>query len=156
MRRTLLSRIVSRLIAKPALCVATISAFGVAAAGCGGGDPGEHVDRPLVRQFSPVISPIDFNTLQQNPTFTDDKLTVSTDPQYPGEIVIFFQDDTEIDAASVFLGGDPTLGTDPNAVVVLHYVPGSGNVELPLAKVIVEKDRIRLLPDALWNLDVNG
>ena len=60
-------------------------------AGCGGGAPGEHIQPPLVRSFSPYMSPINFNTLQQTPTFTDGMLTVSTDPNYPGKIVVYPQ-----------------------------------------------------------------
>src|SRR5690349_1914189 len=53
-------------------------------AGCGGGAPSSHVERPVVRAFSPFVSPINFgsSTLTQNPTFTNGKLTISTDPTY--------------------------------------------------------------------------
>src|SRR5947207_9340825 len=44
----------------------------VVAAGCGvgGSSAKNNVQHPLVRQFSPTMSPIDFNTGQANPTFT--------------------------------------------------------------------------------------
>src|SRR5262245_53264161 len=54
-------------------------------AGCGGGGSSkDHVERPVVRSFSPFVSPINFNTatLTQNPTFTNGFLTQSTDPVY--------------------------------------------------------------------------
>ncbi len=109
-------------------------AFGVLSAvaalslttGCGGGAPGsgswENIPHPLVRQFSPTMSPIDFNTLQANPTFTDGMLTVSTDPRYPGEIVIFFQEGEpfqDINGNSAF---DPN-GLDPDGIGPLPTSP---------------------------------
>ncbi len=115
----------------------------------GGGDGGGAIQAPLVRAFSPFMSPIDFNTLQQNPTYTDGFLTVSTDSNYPGKIVVFFQDRTQIDPASVFVGGDPNLGLDLSALQILQYIPGSGNVELPLSAVQVEPDRIICTPASL-------
>ena len=47
-----------------------------ATAGCGGGGSpaSNNVAHPLVRQFSPTMSPIDFSTGQANPTFTDGNL----------------------------------------------------------------------------------
>lgn len=54
--------------------------------GGGGGDSSDHLERPVVRSFSPFVSPINFNTstLTQNPTFTNGTLTVSTDTSvYP-------------------------------------------------------------------------
>lgn len=44
--------------------------------GCGGGAPSEHVERPVVRWFSPNLSPIVFEdgSVNQNPTFTDSLL----------------------------------------------------------------------------------
>ena len=111
-------------------------------AGCGGGGPGgspasANVPHPLVRAFSPAMSPIDFNTGQANPTYTDGFLTVSTDPAYPGQIVVFFQAGTAIDKNSVFIGGNPALGLDLTAFQVLHYIPGTGNVPLPYSQVDV-------------------
>jgi hypothetical protein len=80
-------------------------------AACGGGIA-KHIEEPMVRGFSPVVSPIDFNTLQQNPTFTNGMLTDSIDPNYPGKIVIIFQHDTILDPSSVFTGGDPLKRDD--------------------------------------------
>jgi len=114
------------------------------AGGCGaGGAPtSDHVQEPVVRSFSPFMSPFDFNTLQQNPTFTDAGLTISTDPTqdppgslnylYRGKIVIYFQAETEIDPASVFIGGVPFLGPDPSALAVTQEIPGVGNVPIPV------------------------
>ena len=113
--------------------------------GCGGGSASDRVDRPVVRNFSPFLSPIDFNTLQQNPTFTNSDLTVSTDPNYPGKIVVFFQSSTEIAPASVFLGGNPFLGVDPSALQVTQEIPGTGNVQIPI-EVEVLADRIICQP----------
>lgn len=115
-------------------------------AGCGvGGGKNTHVDRPVVRSFSPFLSPLDLNSLLQNPTFTNGALTVSTDPAYPGKVVIFFQEDTEIDPASVFLGGSSALGVDPSSLQFTQEIPGTGNVLVPV-HVTVEADRIILQP----------
>jgi hypothetical protein len=131
--------------------VISFAFLGGVLAGCGGGGSAasSNVPHPLVRQFSPSMSPIDFNTGQANPTFTDGNLNVSTDPAYPGEIVVFFQTDTAIDPASVFVGGNPTLGIDYSAFQVLQYIPGTGNVPLPYSQVIVENDKIRFIPATL-------
>lgn len=128
-----------------------LAGFALAMVACGGGgiNDGRSIDAPLVRGFSPFMSPIDFNTLQQSPTYTDGLLTVSTDANYPGKIVIFFQADTILDASSVFTGGDPNLGVDLSALQILRYIPGSGNVELPLSEVRVEADRIICTPATL-------
>ena len=53
------------------------------------------------------MSPIDLNSGIANPTFTDGNLLISTDPAYPGKIVIFFNSGTKIDSRTVFLAGDP-------------------------------------------------
>src|SRR5262245_6098991 len=125
----------------------------VAAVGCGGGAPGSpasaNVPHPLVRQFSPTMSPIDFNTGLANPTFTDGMLTVSTDPAYPGKIVVFFQSETKIDPKTVFIGGNPALGIDLSAFQVLQDIPGTGLVPLPAAAVTVLDDRIIFTPATL-------
>ena len=123
----------------------------LAAAGCGGGGSAasSNVAHPMVRQFSPTMSPMDFNTGQANPTFTDGNLTVSTDPAYPGEIVVFFQANTAIDPRTVFVGGNPTLGVDFSAFQVLQFIPGTGNVPLAYSQVIVERDKIRFIPATL-------
>jgi hypothetical protein len=133
--------------------IATVAAvFG--STGCGGA-PGSaasnNVPHPLVRQFSPTMSPIDFNTLQASPTFTDPLLTVSTDPSYPGKIVIFFQNNTVLDPNTVFIGGNPNLGIDLNAVQILQFIPGTGNVPLRPAPngVQVLNDRIIFTPAGL-------
>ncbi len=131
------------------LSVVGLLAMAMLVVACGGGSDGPKVTAPLVRGFSPVVSPMDFNTLQQNPTFTDGLLTTSTDPNYPGKIVIFFQADTVLDPRSVFVGGDPSLGVDLSSLAVLQYVPGTGNVRLPLASVQVEADRIICTPATL-------
>ncbi len=113
--------------------------------GCGGGsgiangsDSDKHVQEPVVRNFSPFMSPMDFNTLQQNPTFTDSQLVVSTDPRFLGKIVIFFQSQTNLDPASVFIGGNPFLGPDPSALKVQREVPGVGNVLIPVRVELVD------------------
>ncbi len=139
-----------RSVARGRLAGALLVAFGLLAASCGGGGPtNHHVQSPLVRGFSPFMSPIDFNTNQQSPTFTDGNLTVSTDSRYPGKIVIFFQSETTLDPKSIFVGGDPGLGLDLSALQVLQYIPGSGNVELPLSQVEVQSDRIVCTPAVL-------
>jgi len=84
------------------------------------------------------MSPIDFNTLQQNPTFTDTKLTVSTDPRFLGKMVIYFQAGTNLDTSSVFLGGNPFLGPDPSALQVTREVPGVGNVLVPVEVTVLD------------------
>jgi hypothetical protein len=123
-----------------------------AVVGCGGGGgspAGNNVQHPLVRQFSPTMSPIDFNTGLANPTFTDGMLTVSTDPAYPGKIVVFFQSETKIDPKSVFIGGNPALGIDLSAFQVLQDIPGTGLVPLQAAQVDVFDDRIVFTPATL-------
>jgi hypothetical protein len=137
---------------RTALSLAVVSAL---ATGCGGGVGGsaasKNVPHPLVRQFSPTMSPIDFATGQANPTFTDGNLLVNTDPAYPGKICIFFQTATAIDPNSVFIGGNPTLGIDLSALQILRYIPGTGNVPLAAAAngVEVQNDRIIFTPAAL-------
>ena len=131
------------------LSLVGLLAVGMLLVACGGGSDGPKVTAPLVRAFSPVVSPMDYNSFQQNPTFTDGLLTTSTDPNYPGKIVIFFQSDTILDPASVFVGGDPSLGVDLSSLAVLQYVPGTGNVRLPLASIQVEADRIICTPATL-------
>ncbi len=124
-------------------------------AGCGGGAPGSasgnNVPHPLVRQFSPTMSPINIDTGQATPTYTDGMLTVSTDPLYPNKIVIFFQVATKLDPKSVFIGGTPALGIDLSALQILQYIPGTGNVPLPAATngVDVQDDRIIFTPATL-------
>ena len=135
------------------ICVALLI---VIVPGCGGSDASNHVQEPLVRNFSPHLSPIDFNNLIQNPTFTNSALTVSTDPNYPGKIVIFFQDETEIDPSSVFTGGNPFLGPDPSALQITREVPGVGNQLIPVS-VTVDKDRIICQPQPPFaTVDING
>ncbi len=109
--------------------------------GCGaanGTDPDHHVQEPVVRNFSPFMSPMDFNTLLQNPTFTDAKLQVSTDPRFLGKIVIFFQSDTNLDPATIFTGGTQFLQPDPSALKVQREVPGVGNVLVPVQVTLVD------------------
>jgi hypothetical protein len=108
------------------------------ACGAGGSSDKKHVQEPVVRNFSPFMSPIDFNTLQQNPTFTDAGLLVSTDARFPGKIVIFCNEDTSIASSSVFLGGNPFLGPDPSALQVTREVPGVGNVQVPVQVSLVD------------------
>ncbi|MGE0193020.1 MAG: hypothetical protein AB7T63_13370 [Planctomycetota bacterium] len=116
-------------------------------AGCGGGNgSSKSIQDPEVRNFSPFMSPIDFGSLLQNPTFTNSSLTATTDPNYPGQIVIFFQPQTEIDPRSVFIGGNPALGeVDPAAIQITQEVPGSGNFLIPI-DVEVQPDRIICQP----------
>ncbi len=129
----------TRLITSLALVPALVLALGVVA-GCGGGsDSSKHVQEPVVRNFSPFMSPIDFNTLQQNPTFTDAALTVSTDPNHPGKIVIYFQPDTDINPGTIFTGGNPFLGPDPLALTIQREVPGTGNVQVPVEVTLVDR-----------------
>jgi hypothetical protein len=122
-------------------------------AGCGGGgsDSSNNVPHPMVRQFSPSMSPIDLNTGQASPTYTDSFLLQTTDPAYPGKIVIFFQSDTQLDPASVFIGGNPALGLDLSALQILQYIPGVGNVPLEAAPNGIEvlADRIIFTPAAI-------
>jgi hypothetical protein len=150
-------------------------------AGCGGGIGGspssKHVQEPVVRQFSPVMSPIDFNTLIQHPTFTDSSVNVSIDTRFctptifngsswvcntavpyhsifKGKLVIFFQAGTFIDPATVFIGGNPFLGPDPSALQVTREVPGVGNVQVPVQVQVVDavdSDGDGLLPPPLGN-----
>jgi hypothetical protein len=128
-----------------------VAAFLPLAAGCGGGGgspAGNNVPHPLVRQFSPTMSPIDLNTLQANPTYTDGHLLVSTDPAYPGKIVIFFNEGTQLDPGSVFIGGNPALGIDLSALQIVQFIPGIGNVPVEPAPNGVEvlADRIIFTP----------
>lgn len=115
--------------------------------GCGGGgSSGGRVPDPVVKNFSPFMSPIDFGSLLQNPTFTNSSLTATTDPNYPGKIVIFFQPETSLDARSVFIGGNPALGeVDPAAIQITQEVPGFGNYLIPI-DVEVQPDRIICQP----------
>lgn len=133
------------------LAVATLSAATVACGGGGGSPAGNNVPHPMVRQFSPSMSPIDLDSGIANPTFTDGNLLVSTDPAYPGKIVIFFNQGTKLDPKTVFLQGDPAQSLDPSSVQILRYIPGTGIVPLPPAPngVLVESDRIVFTPASL-------
>jgi len=125
------------------------------AAGCGGGAPGSptgnNVPHPVVVQFSPTMSPINTDTGQANPTYTDGALTVNTDPAYPGRIVVFFQGTTQLDPGSAFIGGNPALGLDLSAIQFLQFIPGTGNIPLVPATngVQVLDDRIIFTPATL-------
>ncbi len=123
--------------------VVLVAAMGLLV-GCGGGIGGsnsdKHVQEPVVRNFSPFMSPLDFNTLQQNPTFTDGALTVSTDPLHPGKIVIYFQDETAIDVSSIFTGGNPFLGPDPLALTIQQEIPGTGNVQVQVEVTVIDRN----------------
>ena len=135
------------------LALGTLGILGTSGCGGGGGLGGSpasnNIQHPLVRQFSPTMSPIDFNTGLANPTYTDGDLTVSTEPAYPGKICVFFQTGTQIDKNTVFLGGNPALGLDLSAFQVLRYIPGTGNVPLPYSQVDVLDDRIIFTPQTL-------
>jgi hypothetical protein len=139
-------------VSRTVLSLAVLSALTTACGGgMGGSDPGDNVPHPLVRQFSPFMSPIDFGTGQANPTFTDGLLTINTEPAYPGKICVFFQEGTEIDPNSVFIGGNPTLGIDLSSLQILRFIPGTGNVPLQPAANGVEvlADRIIFTPASL-------
>lgn len=134
------ARFRSALVLAPAL-----AAMGLGG-GCGGSSSGPNIQVPVVRNFSPVMSPIDFLTFVQNPTFTDSGLVLTTaDPIYHGKIVIFFQAETSLAPSSVFIGGNPVLGVDPNSLFVTQEIPGVGNVPIPI-DVTVESDRIICQP----------
>ncbi len=126
LRRTRITTIVTAVLATT-LILTTACGGGV-----GGSSADRHVDRPVVRSFSPFLSPIDFGNLQQNPTFSNNALTSSTDPRFPGEIVITFQESTVIDFGTVFLGGSPALGVDPSALQITQEIPGVGNITIPV------------------------
>lgn len=134
---------------------ATLVAINSLLTGCGGGGnisgspASANVPHPLVRQFSPTMSPINIDTGQANPTYTDGNLLSSTDPLYPGKICVFFQSKTKIDPKSVFIGGNPALGIDLSALQILQYIPGTGNVPLAAANVQVLDDRIIFTPATL-------
>ncbi len=135
-----------------AVALAALSAFATACGGgVGGSSPGENVPHPLVRQFSPTMSPIDLNSGIANPTFTDGNLLISTDPAYPGKIVIFFNSGTQIDPRTVFLAGDPSSPLDPSSIQILRFIPGTGNVPLAAAPngIQVLDDRIVFTPATL-------
>lgn len=153
-----------------------LGALGLAA-GCGGGGSSskDHVERPVVRSFSPFVSPINFNTatLTQNPTFTNGTLTQSTDPVYReqewrnaaglkvapgtpgannygefGRIVIYFNEGahgTSLSAASI-VSSDPADPLNHSALLVTKFTPGVGNEILPISGIIVEPTRIILKP----------
>ncbi len=134
------------------MALALVTGFSAA---CGGGAPGSpagnNVPHPVVVQFSPTMSPINTDTGQANPTYTDGALTVNTDPAYPGKICVFFQNKTKIDPRSVFIGGNPALGIDLSSIQFLQYIPGTGNIPLLPAVngVEVRDDRILFTPATL-------
>ncbi len=140
-----------------ALTAASALAAQALFASCGGGAPGSpagaNVPHPMVRQFSPTMSPIDLATHQANPTYTDPNLLVNTAPAYPGKIVIFFQTETKLDPNTVFIAGNSALGIDLSALQILQFIPGTGNVPLEPAPgpggVIVENDKIIFTPATL-------
>ena len=125
---------------RTAAALALLATLGMLAGcgGAGGTDSSKHIQEPVVRNFSPFMSPIDFNTLQQNPTFTDAALQVSTDMRFPGKLVVFFQEGTNLDASSIFLGGNPFLGPDPSVLQVTREVPGVGNVIVPVLVEVID------------------
>lgn len=148
----------------------------VSAPGCGGGGSSEHIERPVVRWFSPNLSPINFATsaLNQNPTESDGfLLTNSADPSLAqlewrdnvtgldvppnspgstsygpfGRLVIYFHESTILDPQSV-LSNDPADPLDHAALLVTKYTPGVGNTVLEIGEIQVDATRIVLTPRA--------
>lgn len=145
-------------------------------AGCGGGAPSDHVERPVVRAFSPFVAPINFgsSTLTQNPTFTNGFLTVSTDPAYReeewrsnvtglkvppgtanstnygsfGRIVVFFNEGAHGTRldASSILSADPADPLNHSALLVTKYTPGVGNEILGISGITVDATHIIIKP----------
>lgn len=150
-------------VAKTAVALTVVGSVVTA---CGGGAPGSppenNIPHPLVRQFSPTMSPIDFDSGQANPTYTDGFLTQNTDPAYPGKIVVFFNS-TQLDPATAFQGGDPGGSLDPNAVLI-QQATSLGNVPLAAAPggIQVLDDRIIFtpatmpLPDGQYSVAIFG
>ncbi len=106
--------------------------LGIAACGPGGDGDGPPLVSPHVVAFSPSVVPYDFTDGSQAPRYTDGSLTVNTDPSHPGHIGIFFDALVPIVPSSFYVGGDPYLGLDLDALRVLMAVPGSGLVPLPV------------------------
>lgn len=91
---------------------------------------------PTVQSFSPFVSPIDFGSKQQNPTFTNAALTVSVAADAQGVLRIVFDPAVPVDRASFFLGGNEFLGPDPEALQVARVVLQTGLVPLPITAVV--------------------
>lgn len=64
---------------------------------------------------------------------------------------MFFEPGTVLDSASVFGGGNATLGIDLASLQILEFIPGTGNVPLRSATggVVVLDDRIVFTPAVL-------
>lgn len=122
-------------------CVACVVACG---GGSDGGD-GPAPVAPAVIAFSPTVAPYDMSTGVQAARFTNDTLTLETDPAYPGKIVIFFNAGATLDGDSFFIGRDRLLGLHPDALSQTHAIPGVGFVPL-LVDVEILADRIILTP----------
>jgi hypothetical protein len=120
------------------LAGALLAAVLTTACGGGGSPSGAHVQEPVVQGFSPSAYREVPPPSGAVPTFTDDELLVDADLRYQGTIVVFFQGATDVDPASLYLGGDPALGVDPGSVRVEREVPGVGNVILPLRVSLVD------------------
>lgn len=125
----------------------------LAIASCGGGGDGEGgpIDgpapvAPTVIGFSPTVVPYDFPSGTQSARFTSETLTSNTDPSYPGQVVVFFEPGTDLDASSFFVGGRPEFGLDLDALQWLRLVPGTGFVPVALGDIEVLADRIVLTP----------
>ena len=117
---------------------------------CGGGSTDPILPDglpPTVVQFSPPYAPYDFGTGDQAVAFTNPALTVGTDPAFPGQVVVFFRTDVALDESSFFVGGNPLLGPDNDAVQLLYLVAGSGWVPVD-ATLTVGADHLAFTPGA--------
>ena len=117
---------------------------------CGGGSTDPIVPDglpPTVVQFSPPYAPYDFGTGDQAAVFTNPDLTVGTDPAFPGQIVVFFRTDAALDESSFYVGGNPSLGPDNDAVQLLYLVAGSGWVPV-VTTLTVGADHLAFTPGA--------
>ena len=112
--------------------VTTLLLLATACGGGGGGGASGPVEAPVVREFSPWVSVVAPDTGAQMPTYTNAGLRVSTDIRYGGRVVVYCQGETDIDPASLFVGGNPTLGPSPSSLSLQREIPGVGNVIVPV------------------------
>ena len=136
-------------IARPLLPLA-LGLLLLGACGGGGAGPGDGAPpvAPAVIAFSPTVVPFDFTAGTQAPRFTNETLTLNTDPAYPGKAVVYFDPAAPLDESSFYPGGRPELGIDLDALRWIRFIAGTGWVPVDLDEVDVQPDRVVLTPRA--------
>jgi hypothetical protein len=106
-----------------------------------GDEPSAEEGPAGVVAFSPYASALDGEGALVR---TDAALSASADARYPGRVVIAFPRGSLPDRASLSFA-EGASAVDPAAIQFLRFVPGTGNIPVPVA-VTVDGSRILLQP----------